>query len=1280
MPLEPVKGATVEIPSAGRGIVRFAGSTQFSAGKWIGIELAEQRGKNDGSVQGVTYFNCRMGYGVFVRPSQVKVLEAPKNTEPNLNASTSTRPPPSSARLGHQRQSSINLNVPRAPSVRSVQSGQSVSSRAASPAKPTVPSTSARVASSRLTAASPTKRLSQVGPRKSVLASPDGSARSSPTIAAVTSPFAKPATPQQPQPQPPQPPQPPPPRIASPPPPPPPPQPVEPIPIPVEEDEPEPDEEQPSQEVTESQLESTLRAASPRNTREEQELRARLRVMEAKRDDDVRRIRELESRLAEAENFVSIRPKLQAKLTSLQSDLISTRRSLADAESLSSMSEMRLLEANEQLEMALLDKEVAEERAEAAESELETLKEQLAIVEVELGVLKEGGDDDDDGEGGGDGGGGGAGGAGGAKEKLAFIQLEKQNERLKEALIRLRDISAETDAENRRKLSELEKDLATIDELQADYESNLKKLFTAESQVEDLKQQLDDALGAEEMLVQLTERNLELGEKIEEMRLAIEELEMLKEIADELEEQHMETEKALQEDLDAKEVEVHEQNNKIKELQNSLEDYEGTIAQFRDLVLQLQSDLDTLRTESQSAQTESLTQASKASQIMSMNLKLQSNISKSQAKTIDLELRKLEAREAREFLSIVQPYLPQVYVETDSDATSCYLFFQRLGAKTDLINVVVGQTYGLPDSLNGPVSDSLVGVCEMRGRISHLSTLAKRFAAVMRRCDVETFLNAGRIYAEIAPMEKRIDIHIDLLKREEFRTLECVSDVTKILAQFEHLAETYFSGVDYDLGERELDHASQVDSDLDMFAAAIGLTKTAIQTIQKDDEVVVEWGDSDTEVIEPLQRLLDQCRGAKQLSKKVVKRIEDLLNESSALKPNLVPQLNSLTIIISKGVDFAIQLAQSVNGYLADVRAAKHPYQLGGVMTLVREIATATMSRKDVSLPSFNDVSDCLLQLVQDISALLPVAMESESTTKITGIPPWVHRVEEVKAVLAVNVEAERKVAQLNEEMQDLVRGLKTRDQTLQESAVRIELMERRMEAVKKQADTITDLEAELSKARKQERSYEEAIEQLQADLDILEQDNARLKVAAPGPERQTSVAPQGDAEPVAVEGTLETSHLLEQIEALRGAVRFLRNENSYLKGYDLLKELQSLPPLPSMTRPPTPPLDRSDTPSTDADSESDAEEEGRPRSLRTLATETKLLYRDVIQFSSTRKVIDLSALNKQRMEKNSHAWMPKKQTPAHQVWERKQEGERLGRRVKGLLERAQGIGVVRVL
>lgn len=153
-------------------------------------------------------------------------------------------------------------------------------------------------------------------------------------------------------------------------------------------------------------------------------------------------------------------------------------------------------------------------------------------------------------------------------------------------------------------------------------------------------------------------------------------------------------------------------------------------------------------------------------------------------------------------------------------------------------------------------------------------------------------------------------------------------------------------------------------------------------------------------------------------------------------------------------------------------------------------------------------------------------------------IAPWVTRVGEIKAALAVNVEAERKVAQLNDEMQGLVRSLKTKDQTIQESGVKIELMERRMETVKKQADTIVELESELTKAHKQERTYEEAMEQLQADLDKLEQDNVKLKSMSSGHERQGSGVQIVDPEPVATDSNLETSHLLEQVSAEFGSAR----------------------------------------------------------------------------------------------------------------------------------------------
>ena len=126
------------------------------------------------------------------------------------------------------------------------------------------------------------------------------------------------------------------------------------------------------------------------NDEELQELRARIRVLEIKRADDARHVKELETKLSEAETFVALRPKLQAKLVQQQTELIEARRELADARQLSELAEARNLDSLEQLEMAMLDREVAEERAETAQSELEELKEKLAVVEVELEVIKEG--------------------------------------------------------------------------------------------------------------------------------------------------------------------------------------------------------------------------------------------------------------------------------------------------------------------------------------------------------------------------------------------------------------------------------------------------------------------------------------------------------------------------------------------------------------------------------------------------------------------------------------------------------------------------------------------------------------------------------------------------------------------------------------------------------------------------------------------------------------------------------------------------------------------------
>jgi len=124
-------------------------------------------------------------------------------------------------------------------------------------------------------------------------------------------------------------------------------------------------------------------------------------------------------------------------------------------------------------------------------------------------------------------------------------------------------------------------------------------------------------------------------------------------------------------------MELQNLRRQVEDLEETCLDSEGTIEQFRDLVLRLQtlaitifllfmcfvsngydlsllSELAELRAQTQTAQTESATAASQTAAMMSLNMKLQSSAAKNQAKNIELELKKLEAKETKELLSIVQ--------------------------------------------------------------------------------------------------------------------------------------------------------------------------------------------------------------------------------------------------------------------------------------------------------------------------------------------------------------------------------------------------------------------------------------------------------------------------------------------------------------------------------------------------------------------------------------------------------------------------------------------------
>ncbi|KAG8983164.1 hypothetical protein FRB90_006256 [Tulasnella sp. 427] len=385
--------------------------------------------------------------------------------------------------------------------------------------------------------------------------------------------------------------------------------------------------------------------------------------------------------------------------------------------------------------------------------------------------------------------------------------------------------------------------------------------------------------------------------------------------------------------------------------------------------------------------------------------------------------------------------------------------------------------------------------------------------------------------------------------------------------------------------------------------------------------------------------------------------MDELVAATSAVKTTIVPQWMNTVDHVGKLVGFGIPLAQAIATYMTDVRGQKHSFQLSNVLTLIRQTVYDHFGKRG---QAWALVEEAIVAISQDLNSLIDFVMEPSNAIRVSAQAPWVTRVVEIRAIAAVNLDAERAVTKLNEEILMLVKGVKTRDQTIQESAAKIELMERRMETVKQQADAIAELESQLSKANQVAQDHSEALDTVQADLDAMEKECDRLRQElASAPEKSVAGNQQIQAETLDLEGNYETSYLLKQIENLRGTIRFLRSENSYLKGQDLLREIYALPDLPEYI-PPTPPLSPS---SSTAPSSPDID--SKP-TMRSLATETKVLHREVMHYASNIRVIDLSTVN----AKKGKGWVPQRVSPIGQLWEQRAEGEKLARRVKSLMER----------
>lgn len=873
-----------------------------------------------------------------------------------------------------------------------------------------------------------------------------------------------------------------------------------------------------------SQVGARSSGANATSQRKIEDLETKIRMLEKKRLEDRERLKEIDHVKGERDKFKLVCDKLQAKIQPQVQEINELRKEVAEEKRRREEVEEQQVEHDHVLENATMDQLIAEEQAEVMRYELEALKAKAEELELEVEVLREENNE--------------LGGEMSAEEKAGqgWIAMERSNERLREALLRLRDITQETEEDLKHQIKNFETDLNELTGIRELYEECKSKLVTSESQVEDLRQQLDNALGAEDMIEELTERNMSMAEEIEEMKAVIEDLEALKELNDELEINHVETEKEMQEDLDFRDTVINEQARRAQETAEQIGDMEYTLSRFRELVTNLQGDLEDMRASHAVTETEAEKLNTSSRAMMDLNMKLQLSAQKTQVKTIELELRRLEAQEASDHLHIVQLFLPEGY-GTERDSVLALLRFKRVGFKANLLHSFVKERIlSVPQGHE----DDIFAACDVLDKLAWISAMCRRFVSAISHCSTEAFAKFEGALWELEPVERALNAWIDGLRRDELKEKQCASDLQRTVALMSHLGEIHIQQGIENFGDEILMRTLTMQSHLESTALALTAAKKMV-----DNAIPASADDEDEELAQHFSRkvesIINATRSAKVIVTKAVRSLEDLKNRSLSLPLDTLEQFETCEAATKTLALFTRTAGVDLHTLLSE-EGRQEQFTWGEIQKTI-ERTTKTVFETEESSP-FSSFSSRLAGLTKDLSSLADVAGDTEIITEFERAPnPWVVRSKELTSSRTVPVDAEEEMRRLREDNHERLRTIALRDQTLEEQGVKIELLESRMRNSHKKAEKITHLESKISGLKEREQELEQQLEAQTRELAAIEAEKDKWQRLA-GESRTVAEVVPGNREgkEMAVATATEITALRSEITALQSAVRHLRD------------------------------------------------------------------------------------------------------------------------------------------
>lgn len=841
---------------------------------------------------------------------------------------------------------------------------------------------------------------------------------------------------------------------------------------------------------------------------EVEDLKEKLETVKVRRAEDREKLRELERLRLQLEQANEFKTKIMESQAQLQRDLQRAKQEVREAQEALEVHNDETAELSEAAEMAALDKEMAEERAEALQMELEQCREKLEEATLDLQLMKAEME---------------AGGniqhpyaaADSGATGYEMRQLQQQNIRLRDTLVRLRDLTAHDKHEMQKMQKDLEHYKSEIAELSRTKEKLSARVEELEAQVSDLREQVDAALGAEEMVEQLAEKKMALEDQVEQLRQDVSELEALQEVHEQLVESNRELEMDLREELEMAHAATREAMREREAVFETILDRDSTILKFRELVQRMTEQYNELRNQLENKQESEALRPRPESESngeggeappRSPPAELTSLMAASRActRSVDLRLRALDLAQAGARADMLAACLPDHFMQPsgDHDAILLILLLQRLHTKAEIILGPIRERFPAVNVWDREVvTKTHTAVqysfrCQLEYQLHMIQGIVSMWITALETCSPEVLLRCASALPDALQQEKMLDAYIHFLKYNELDE-NCALDGLE-------RAWSYLSAMWGALGLRDgpaREPLLHTVAALDALARALAADASALKHILKESDRELELGSLHADIYASANALQQQLKGIKRrlppgASLQAV-NIDPKLVES--LREECGPVLWRCSRACSLAARAAATAAESAG---AQAEGAPLPHQaLAAIWT---KAVYKLYQQDDHSVVKI--IKQSLAQVTVDVNKLAAFAQDKEyDMMSLTNVatekptPPVVIRAQLVKKQLEETKILTIKLENKEADIKELRKALKAKQEEVSEMQIRKELGERKLTTAARDAELRSQqlqrkLEDAQNQLRRKEKEYEETMDHLQHDIDSLENERGALR------------------------------------------------------------------------------------------------------------------------------------------------------------------------------------------